>query len=68
MLVLSRQRGEKIVIGQAGDTLTEPIVINAVDIRPDKVRLGIDAQRDIRVHRQEVIERIELEQRNAETA
>jgi len=47
MLVLSRHRDESIIIG-------DDIVITVVDIRGDKVRLGIDAPTDIPVHRQEV--------------
>jgi carbon storage regulator len=51
MLVLSRQRGESIRIG-------DNIEIMIVDIRGDKVRLGITAPRDMPVHRQEVYEAI----------
>jgi carbon storage regulator len=47
MLVLSRKRDEQIVIG-------DKIVITVVDIRGDKVRLGIEAPHDIPVHRHEV--------------
>lgn len=47
MLVLSRQRDESIVIG-------DNIVITVVDIRGDKVRLGINAPTEIPVHRSEV--------------
>ena len=47
MLVLSRHRDESIMIG-------DNIVITIVDIRGDKVRLGIAAPQDIPVHRQEV--------------
>ena len=54
MLVLSRQRDEAIMIG-------DDIVITIVDIRGDKVRLGIDAPKAIPVHRQEVYEAIERE-------
>ncbi len=49
MLVLSRKRDERIVIG-------ESIVITVVDVRGDKVRLGIEAPADVPVHRQEVLE------------
>lgn len=49
MLVLSRKRDEKIVIG-------DNIVITIVDVRGDKVRLGIEAPTEIPVHRQEVLE------------
>ncbi|MEO1996459.1 MAG: carbon storage regulator CsrA [Planctomycetaceae bacterium] len=54
MLVLSRQRDEAIMIG-------DDIVITIVDIRGDKVRLGIAAPKAIPVHRQEVYEAIERE-------
>lgn len=54
MLVLSRHRNERIVI----DTKPEPIILTVVDIRGDKVRLGIDAPRDIAVHREEVYDAI----------
>jgi carbon storage regulator len=54
MLVLSRQRDESIIIG-------DNIVITIVDIRGDKVRLGIEAPQEIPVHRQEVYEAIQRE-------
>jgi len=54
MLVLSRQRDESIVIG-------DNIVVTIVDIRGDKVRLGIDAPTEITVHRREVYEAIQRE-------
>ena len=54
MLVLSRQRDESIIIG-------DNIVITIVDIRGDKVRLGIQAPKEIPVHRQEVYEAIQRE-------
>jgi carbon storage regulator len=58
MLVLSRQRDESIVIG-------DKVVITIVDIRGDKVRLGIEAPGEIPVHRQEVYEAIQRENRKA---
>lgn len=54
MLVLSRQRDESIIIG-------DNIVVTIVDIRGDKVRLGIDAPSEIPVHRREVFEAIQRE-------
>ncbi|MHB8899731.1 MAG: carbon storage regulator CsrA [Thermoguttaceae bacterium] len=60
MLVLSRQRDESIIIG-------ENIVVTIVDIRGDKVRLGIDAPSEIPVHRREIHEAIQREnQRSAQ--
>ena len=47
MLVLSRKINEKIIIG-------DTIVVTVVEIRGDKVRLGIDAPSEVPVHRQEV--------------
>ena len=58
MLVLSRQRDETIMIG-------DNIQITVVDIRGDKVRLGIVAPIEIPVHRKEVYEAIQRENRNA---
>jgi len=58
MLVLSRQRDESIVIG-------ENVVVTIVDIRGDKVRLGIEAPGEIPVHRREVYEAIQRENRRA---
>lgn len=58
MLVLSRQRDESIMIGDS-------IVVTIVDIRGDKVRLGINAPAEIPVHRQEVYEAIQRENQRA---
>ncbi|MFT3785338.1 MAG: carbon storage regulator CsrA [Tepidisphaeraceae bacterium] len=58
MLVLSRQRDETIMIG-------DDIEVTVVDIRGDKVRLGITAPKEISVHRKEVYEAIKRENREA---
>ena len=58
MLVLSRQRDETIMIG-------DEIEITVVDIRGDKVRLGITAPTRIAVHRKEVYEAIRQENQQA---
>jgi carbon storage regulator len=52
MLVLSRKCGEKIVIPQQNITLT------VLEIRGDRIRLGITAPPDVPVHRQEIWQRI----------
>ena len=61
MLVLSRQRDETIMIGDA-------VEITIVDIRGDKVRLGINAPPQVAVHRKEVYEAIKAENRKAAEA
>lgn len=61
MLVLSRQRDESIMIG-------DDVVITIVDIRGDKVRIGINAPTRIPVHRQEVYEAIQRENEMQQTA
>ncbi len=60
MLVLSRKKDQKIIIG-------DNISIMIVDIQGDKVRLGIDAPREVTVHREEVYQAIQKKQQDAET-
>lgn len=52
MLVLSRKKDETIIIN-------DHIRVTVVEIRGDKVRLGIDAPKDVTVHRREVYEAIQ---------
>ena len=54
MLILSRKRDEKIVIG-------DDIVISVVEVRGDIVKLGIEAPRNVKVYREEVFEAIRNE-------
>ena len=58
MLVLSRQKDQTIMIG-------DKIEITVVDIRGEKVRLGISAPKEIPVHRKEVYEAIQRENKQA---
>lgn len=60
MLVLSRTPGEQIKIG-------DDITLTVVDVRGDKVRLGIEAPRDVPVHRHEVWVAIRREQNKGES-
>ena len=52
MLVLSRKLNESIIID-------DQIKITVVEIRGDKIRLGIEAPKDVSVHRREVYEAIQ---------
>lgn len=53
MLVLTRKVGEKIVIG-------DNIVVTVVAIQGHKIRLGIDAPREINIARSELLEKLDL--------
>jgi carbon storage regulator len=59
MLVLSRQKDESIMIG-------DDVEVTIVDVRGDKVRLGITAPKSIPVHRKEVYEAIQREKKEAQ--
>lgn len=61
MLVLSRKKNETIVI-------RDDIVITVVEIRGDKVRLGIEAPKDVPVHRREVYEAIKKAEQEKDSA
>ncbi|MEY4788026.1 MAG: hypothetical protein RLZ61_244 [Planctomycetota bacterium] len=60
MLVLSRKKNESIVINN-------DIIITVVEIRGDKVRLGIIAPKDVPVHRQEIFDAIHGKEEVPET-
>lgn len=60
MLVLSRKKGQSIVIGN-------DIEISIIDIQGEQVRLGINAPKNVAVHRKEVFEEIIKENREAAT-
>lgn len=61
MLVLSRQRDESIMIG-------DDVEIIIVDVRGDKVRLGITAPKSIPVHRREIYDAIQREKKEKKEA
>lgn len=54
MLVLSRKKNESIVIN-------DNIIVTVVEVRGDKVRLGVQAPKEVPVHRSEVHEAIQAE-------
>jgi len=55
VLLLTRKRGETIVIGN------DEFRVTVLGIKGNQVRLGIDAPKDVAVHREEVWERIKRE-------
>ena len=54
MLILSRKISENIIIG-------DDITLSVLDVRGNQVRIGIDAPRNISVHREEIYNRIQKE-------
>ena len=57
MLILTRRSGEAVIVG-------DNVRIAVLDIRGNQVRLGVDAPREVTVHREEVYRRIAEEQGN----
>lgn len=58
MLILTRRVGESLTIG-------EDIKITLLGIKGNQVRIGIDAPRDVEVHREEIYDKIKRETRRA---
>jgi carbon storage regulator len=58
MLILSRKKGESIIIG-------DNVEIQIVDVHGDQVKLGINAPKNISVHRKEIYEEIQEENKKA---
>lgn len=61
MLVLSRKPGQVLVLDIP--SLPEPIEIRILSVMGNSVRVGIDAPRDVAVHREEIYQRIQNERR-----
>lgn len=59
MLVLSRKKNEQIVIGEPPNE----ILLVVVEIRGDKVRLGVEAPKEVPVHRREVYDLIKRQEK-----
>lgn len=58
MLVVTRRKGERILIG-------DDIVVTVLDVRGDGVRIGIDAPKGVRIQRSEVVEALAAANREA---
>lgn len=58
MLVLTRRSGESVMIG-------DDVIITVLEARGDVIRLGIQAPRDVQVHREEVYRELQASNREA---
>ncbi len=61
MLILTRRVGETVVIG-------DDVTVTVLGVKGNQVRLGVNAPKEIAVHRQEIFERIQKEQAAAAEA
>ena len=57
MLILTRRLGERLVIGENGE-----IKVTILAIKGNQIRLGVEAPKEITVHREEIYERIKAEE------
>ena len=61
MLILTRRVGETLMIG-------DDVTVTVLGVKGSQVRLGVDAPREVGVHREEIYERIQRELAQGETA
>ena len=54
MLILTRRVGESLLIG-------DDVVVNVLGVKGNQVRIGVDAPKDVTVHREEIYDRIQAE-------
>lgn len=58
MLILTRRVGETLMIG-------DDVTVTVLGVKGNQVRVGVDAPKDVAVHREEIYERIQKEQENS---
>lgn len=61
MLILTRRCGERLFVGECGE-----VVFTILEVKGNQVRIGIDAPKDIPIHREEIYRKIVMEVAEAE--
>jgi len=61
MLILTRRVGESVVIG-------DDVTVTVLGVKGNQVRIGVDAPREVSVHREEIFERIQQENEDSAAA
>lgn len=57
MLILTRKIGETLIIG-------DNVIVTMLDVKGNQVRIGVNAPKEISVHREEIYQKIQAEQKN----
>lgn len=60
MLILTRRIGESLILG-------DDVVINVLGVKGNQIRIGIDAPKNVAVHREEIYDRIQAEKEQSNT-